>query len=108
MELMAVSGGLKGLGTLLASEGIEDCRKSCGGNGFLLSSGYPHRLLCGVVPVPRSFLLSKTVGPFSADGRPVPFPTFLSRIIAGNQPQGGNNFRHCAVYVQSCSIGSWE
>jgi acyl-CoA oxidase len=38
-EVMAISGGLKGLCTLMASDGIEDCRKCCGGNGFLLSSG---------------------------------------------------------------------
>jgi len=38
-ELAATSGGLKALCTYMASQGIEDCRKCCGGNGYLLSSG---------------------------------------------------------------------
>jgi acyl-CoA oxidase len=38
-EIAATSAGLKGLCTFLASQGIEDCRKCCGGNGYLLSSG---------------------------------------------------------------------
>ncbi len=35
----ATSAGLKGLCTYLAAIGIEDCRKSCGGHGYLLNSG---------------------------------------------------------------------
>jgi acyl-CoA oxidase len=38
-EIAATSAGLKGLCTFLAAQGIEDCRKCCGGNGYLLSSG---------------------------------------------------------------------
>jgi len=34
-----MSGGLKGLCTFLAWQGIEDLRKCCGGNGYLMSSG---------------------------------------------------------------------
>ena len=32
---------LKSLCTTLAADGIEECRRSCGGNGFLMASGLP-------------------------------------------------------------------
>lgn len=38
-ELASTSAGLKSLCTLLAAAGLEECRKCCGGNGYLLSSG---------------------------------------------------------------------
>jgi len=38
-EVAATSGGLKALCTFLAWQGIEDLRKCCGGNGYLMSSG---------------------------------------------------------------------
>jgi acyl-CoA oxidase len=38
-ELAATSAGLKSLSTIIATNGIEDCRKCCGGNGYLLNSG---------------------------------------------------------------------
>jgi len=38
-ELAATSAGLKSLCTILATNGIEDLRKCCGGNGYLLHSG---------------------------------------------------------------------
>ena len=38
-QIHTTSAGLKGLSTILAADGIEDCRKCCGGHGFLLSSG---------------------------------------------------------------------
>ena len=38
-ETASLSAGLKALSTILASDGIEECRKACGGNGYLLSSG---------------------------------------------------------------------
>jgi hypothetical protein len=36
-ELAATSAGLKGHCTFLAAQGIEECRKCCGGNGYLLN-----------------------------------------------------------------------
>ncbi len=33
--------GLKSLCTTIAAEGIEDCRKCCGGHGYLMCSGLP-------------------------------------------------------------------
>eukprot|EP00301_Raphidiophrys_heterophryoidea_P026218 c8999_g1_i1.p1 GENE.c8999_g1_i1~~c8999_g1_i1.p1 ORF type:complete len:699 (+),score=214.77 c8999_g1_i1:63-2159(+) len=38
-EVFATSSGLKALCTFMALEGIEDLRKCCGGNGYLLASG---------------------------------------------------------------------
>jgi acyl-CoA oxidase len=41
-EIAAISSGLKALCTYFAWFGIEDCRKACGGNGYLMSSGIAH------------------------------------------------------------------
>lgn len=38
-ELASTSAGLKSLTTIIATNGVEDCRKCCGGNGYLLHSG---------------------------------------------------------------------
>jgi len=38
-EIMATSAGIKSLSSYLATLGIEELRKSCGGNGYLLHSG---------------------------------------------------------------------
>jgi len=38
-EIAATSSALKALCTFLTSQGIEDCRKCCGGNGYLMSGG---------------------------------------------------------------------
>jgi len=38
-EIATTSAGMKSLSTLLACNGIEDLRKCCGGNGYLLNSG---------------------------------------------------------------------
>jgi len=40
-EVHATSSGLKGLVTVIASEGIESCRKACGGHGYSHLSGLP-------------------------------------------------------------------
>jgi acyl-CoA oxidase len=38
-EIHATAAGLKGLCTKIAHDGMEDCRKACGGHGYLLASG---------------------------------------------------------------------
>ena len=40
-EVHATSTGLKAFTTWFTSDGIETCRKCCGGHGYLLSSGLP-------------------------------------------------------------------
>ena len=40
-ELHASSSGLKALMTRLTADGMEECRKACGGHGYLVASGLP-------------------------------------------------------------------
>eukprot|EP00252_Welwitschia_mirabilis_P015228 TRINITY_DN33496_c0_g1_i1.p1 TRINITY_DN33496_c0_g1~~TRINITY_DN33496_c0_g1_i1.p1 ORF type:complete len:663 (-),score=132.97 TRINITY_DN33496_c0_g1_i1:218-2206(-) len=40
-EVHACTAGLKSLTTTVTADGIEDCRKLCGGHGYLCSSGLP-------------------------------------------------------------------
>ena len=40
-ELHILTSGLKALTTRVAADGIEECRKCCGGNGYLVASGIP-------------------------------------------------------------------
>merc|ERR1719191_1234548 len=40
-SLHATSSSLKSLCTTIASDGIEECRRACGGHGFSMSSGLP-------------------------------------------------------------------
>lgn len=40
-DLHASSSALKSFTTTVAADGIEDCRKACGGHGFLQASGLP-------------------------------------------------------------------
>lgn len=43
-QFHAASSGLKSMCTGVTAAGIEDCRKACGGHGFLQSSGLPEHL----------------------------------------------------------------
>ncbi len=47
-QLHAQSAGFKALTTDLAAEGVEICRRSCGGHGYLRASALPV-LLDGIV-----------------------------------------------------------
>lgn len=40
-DIHASTSALKSFTTTIAADGIEDCRKACGGHGFLQSSGFP-------------------------------------------------------------------
>ncbi|EFJ35164.1 hypothetical protein SELMODRAFT_438464 [Selaginella moellendorffii] len=48
-EVHACTSGLKSLTTSVAADGIEECRKLCGGHGYLCSSGLPE-LYAAYVP----------------------------------------------------------
>ncbi|KAL2542380.1 Peroxisomal acyl-coenzyme A oxidase 1 [Abeliophyllum distichum] len=41
IEVHACTAGLKSLTTSVTADGIEECRKLCGGHGYLCSSGLP-------------------------------------------------------------------
>jgi len=43
-DLHATTSALKSFSSTLSTDGIEDCRKACGGHGFLASSGLPELL----------------------------------------------------------------
>lgn len=43
-DLHASTSALKSFASTLSTDGIEDCRKACGGHGFLASSGLPELL----------------------------------------------------------------
>ena len=43
-RLHANSSGLKSLTTRLVSDGLEECRKACGGHGYMAASGLPEFL----------------------------------------------------------------
>lgn len=40
-DIHATTSALKSFTTTIAADGIEDCRKACGGHGFLQASGFP-------------------------------------------------------------------
>lgn len=44
-EVHASSSGLKSLTTWIAADGSEECRRACGGHGFLISSGLAPKVL---------------------------------------------------------------
>jgi len=50
-DIHATTSSLKSFTTTIAADGIEDCRKSCGGHGFLASSGLPE-LICSYLQNP--------------------------------------------------------
>lgn len=43
-DIHASTSSLKSFTTTIAADGIEDCRKACGGHGFLMCSGLPELL----------------------------------------------------------------
>jgi acyl-CoA oxidase len=50
-DIHATSSALKAFNTTVAADGIEECRKACGGHGFLSSSGLPE-LMCSYLQSP--------------------------------------------------------
>ena len=79
-ELHATSAGLKALGCVLAADGIEDLRRSCGGHGYLMCSG--------IAPLEADFKGPNT----TAEGDYVLLllqtARFLVKSLAGARTQG--------------------
>ncbi|XP_047330734.1 peroxisomal acyl-coenzyme A oxidase 1-like isoform X2 [Impatiens glandulifera] len=91
-EAHACTAGLKSLTTTATADGIEECRKLCGGHGYLCSSGLPE-LLAVYVPnctyegdnivllLQVARFLMKTVSQLNSGKKPVGTTTaYLGRI----------------------------
>ena len=61
-SLHATSSALKSLCTTIGSDGIEECRRACGGHGFSMSSGLPQiyaSSMTGFTPEGDNWLLTQ-------------------------------------------------
>ncbi|KAJ1386478.1 Acyl-CoA oxidase, C-terminal [Sesbania bispinosa] len=90
-EAHACTAGLKSLTTSATSDGIEECRKLCGGHGYLCSSGLPE-LFAVYVPtctyegdnivlllqVARH--LMKTISQLGSEKKPVGTTAYMGRV----------------------------
>ncbi|KAJ1394064.1 Acyl-coenzyme A oxidase, N-terminal [Sesbania bispinosa] len=90
-EAHACTAGLKSLTTSVTSDGIEECRKLCGGHGYLCSSGLPE-LFAVYVPtctyegdnivlllqVARH--LMKTISQLGSEKKPVGTTAYMGRV----------------------------
>ncbi|GMH09557.1 hypothetical protein Nepgr_011398 [Nepenthes gracilis] len=90
-EAHACTAGLKSLTTSVTADAIEECRKLCGGHGYLCSSGLPE-LFAVYVPactyegdnivllLQVARFLMKTVSQLGSGERPVGTTTYLLRL----------------------------
>lgn len=90
-EAHACTAGLKSLTTTATADGIEECRKLCGGHGYLCSSGLPE-LFSVYVPactyegdnvvllLQVARLLMKTVSQLTSGNKPVGTTAYLGRV----------------------------
>eukprot|EP00252_Welwitschia_mirabilis_P014717 TRINITY_DN3252_c0_g1_i1.p1 TRINITY_DN3252_c0_g1~~TRINITY_DN3252_c0_g1_i1.p1 ORF type:complete len:660 (+),score=129.61 TRINITY_DN3252_c0_g1_i1:80-2059(+) len=86
-EVHACTSGLKALTTSIAADGIETCRRACGGHGYLCSSGLPE-LFAMYIPACTyegdNTILFIQVGKFL-------FKTTL-KVKQGFQPEGTTHY----------------
>ena len=90
-DVHASSSALKSFTTMIAADGIEECRKACGGHGFLASSGLPELF--------TSYLQSPTV-----EGENHMLPQQVIRVLlkliqAIKTNRGVENYESCNSYV---------
>ncbi|KAK9120812.1 hypothetical protein Syun_018429 [Stephania yunnanensis] len=90
-EAHACTAGLKSLTTSITADGIEECRKLCGGHGYLFSSGLPE-LFAVYVPsctyegdnyilqLQVARILMKTVSQLGSGVQPVGTTAYLGRV----------------------------
>eukprot|EP00526_Cylindrotheca_closterium_P007588 CAMPEP_0113633118 /NCGR_PEP_ID=MMETSP0017_2-20120614/17227_1 /TAXON_ID=2856 /ORGANISM="Cylindrotheca closterium" /LENGTH=683 /DNA_ID=CAMNT_0000543727 /DNA_START=66 /DNA_END=2117 /DNA_ORIENTATION=+ /assembly_acc=CAM_ASM_000147 len=89
-DIHATSSALKSFNTMVAADGIEECRKACGGHGFLASSGLPE-LMC-------SYLQSPTV---EGDNHMLPqqvIKVLLKLVQAVQSGEGVDAYTTCDSY----------
>lgn len=90
-DIHASSSGLKSFCTIVAADGIEECRKACGGHGFLASSGLPELF--------TTYLQSPTV---EGDNHMLPqqvVRVLLKLVKAVESNQGVEAYRLCDSYA---------
>lgn len=90
-EAHACTAGLKSLTTSITADGIEECRKLCGGHGYLCSSGLPE-LFAVYVPactyegdntvllLQVARFLMKTVSQLGSGKKPVGTVSYMGRL----------------------------
>ncbi|KAK9144548.1 hypothetical protein Sjap_004451 [Stephania japonica] len=90
-EAHACTAGLKSLTTSITADGIEECRKLCGGHGYLFSSGLPE-LFAVYVPsctyegdnyvlqLQVARILMKTVSQLGSGVQPVGTTAYLGQV----------------------------
>eukprot|EP00249_Psilotum_nudum_P017517 c26366_g1_i2 orf=97-1329(-) len=86
-EIHACTSGLKALTTSVTADGIEECRKLCGGHGYLCSSGLPE-LYAAYLPACTyegdNIVLLRQVGRFLL--------RTLSDLTGGKKPAGSAEY----------------
>lgn len=91
-DLHASSSSLKSFCTTIAADGIEECRKACGGHGFLACSGLPELL--------GTYLQNPTV---EGDNHMLPQQTVrvllkLAQAVMEDDEDGLNAYKKCDSY----------
>jgi acyl-CoA oxidase len=82
---------LKSFTTMIAADGIEECRRACGGHGFLASSGLPELM--------TSFLQNPTV---EGDNHMLPqqvIKVLLKLVQAVQNKEGVENWKACDSFA---------
>ncbi|XP_078440093.1 peroxisomal acyl-coenzyme A oxidase 1-like [Wolffia australiana] len=96
-EAHACTAGLKSLTTSVAADGIEECRKLCGGHGYLCSSGLPE-LFAVFVPACTyegdNVVLLLQVARFLVKT--------VSRLASGKKPGGTTAYMGNAEHLLQC------
>ena len=90
-DIHASSSCLKAFTSGLAADGLEDCRKSCGGHGFLASSGFPELI--------TTFLQNPTV---EGDNAMLPMQVVkillkLVKDLQSGNDQAINDWKKCSA-----------
>jgi acyl-CoA oxidase len=89
-DIHASSSALKSFTTTIAADGIEECRKACGGHGFLACSGLPELI--------NSYLQSPTV---EGDNHMLPqqvFKVLLKLVQAVQSTEIVDDYKSCDSY----------
>ncbi|KAK9203447.1 hypothetical protein WN943_013701 [Citrus x changshan-huyou] len=99
-EAHACTAGLKSLTTTATADGIEECRKLCGGHGYLCSSGLPE-LFAVYVPACTyegdNIVLLLQVARF--------LMKTVSQLGSGNMPVGTTTYMGRAEQLMQCHCG---